>query len=87
MGIDETNKILLGSKRFQGSTDVDTSEKVVLEQTSHEEVGYERTIDISLLQVFDDERQASEIFRPTTKFSFIFKNTYSGTTNYQPYYN
>jgi hypothetical protein len=87
MVIDETNKILLGSKRFQGSTDVDTSEKVVLEQTSHEEVGYERTIDISLLQVFDDERQASEIFRPTTKFSFIFKNTYSGTTNYQPYYN
>ena len=87
MGIDDSNKILLGSKRFQGSTDIDMSEKIVLEQTSHEEVQYERIIDISLLQVFDNERQTSEIFRPTTKFSFIFKNAYSGTTNYQPYYN
>jgi len=87
MGINDSNKILLGSKRFQGSTDIDMSEKIVLEQTAHEEVQYERTIDISLLQLFDDERQVAEIFRPTTKFSFIFKNAYSGTTNYQPYYN
>ena len=87
MGIDSPSNIILGSKRFQGAADVDTSEKIVLEQTSHEQVEYERTIDISLVQVFDDERQASSVFRPTTKFDFIFKNAYSGTTSFPPYYN
>ena len=92
MGIDNPNSIILGSKRFQGAPDVDMSEKVVLEQTSHEEVEYERTIDISLVQIFDDERQASTIFRPTAEIDFIFSNAYSGTTgilgaDYTPFTN
>jgi len=87
MAIDNSNSILIGNKRFQGAADVDMAEKIVLEQTSHEEVEYERTIDISLVQIFDEERQASTVFRPTTKFNFIFKNAYSGSTTYQPYYN
>jgi len=87
MSIDSPNNILLGSKRYQGAPDIDMSEKVVLEQTSHEEVEYERTIDISLAQIFDDERQTSEVFRPTTKFNFVFKNVYYGTSNFQPFYN
>lgn len=86
MGVDNPNSILLGNKRFQGAGNVDMSEKIALEQTSHEQVEYDRSIDISLQQIFDDERQASTVFRPVTKYSFIFKNAYSGTTTYQPYY-
>jgi len=87
MGIDDSNKIVLGNKRFQGASDIDSSEKIILKQTSHEQVEYDRTIDISLEQVFDEERQRSSIFRPTTKFAYIFKNAYSGITTYEPYYN
>lgn len=87
MAVDETNKIILGNKRFQGSINVDGSEKIVLEQTVKEQVEYERYLDVNLLEVFDFERQKSTVFRPITKYSFIFKNAYSGATSYLPYYN
>jgi hypothetical protein len=87
MSIDNPNSILLGSKRFQGASDVDMSEKITLEQTSHEQIEYERYIDVNLLTVFDRERQVSDTFRPVGKYNLIFKNAYQGYTNYEPYYN
>lgn len=87
MAVDETSKIILGNKRFQGSINLDGSEKVVLEQTVKEQVEYERYLDVNLQEVFDYERQKSTTFRPITKFSMIFKNAYSGVTSYFPYYN
>lgn len=85
MGIDDSTVIVLGSKRFQNATDVDSSEKIPLIQTAKEIVDYERTIDVNLFQVFDDERQASNVFRPVSKYVFLFKNAFSGTSQYQPY--
>jgi hypothetical protein len=85
MVVNESSKIVLGSKRYQNSVDVVESEKVSLSQNSKEFVEYDRSIDVTLPQVFDDERQKSNIFRPTTKYAFIFKNQYSGETQYQPY--
>ena len=85
MGIDDSTKIVLGSKRYQNAIDVDSSEKIPLYQTAKENVDYERTIDVNLFQVFDDERQASNIFRPVSKYVFLFKNQFMGATNYQPY--
>ncbi len=85
MGIDDSTKIVLGSKRFQNAVDVDSSEKLPLYQTTKEVVEYERTIDVNLFQVFDDERQASNIFRPVSKYVFLFKNSFPGVTQYQPY--
>ena len=76
MGIDDSTKIVLGSKRYQNAIDVDSSEKIPLYQTTKENVDYERTIDVNLFQVFDDERQASNIFRPVSKYVFLFKNQF-----------
>jgi hypothetical protein len=87
MGVDDSTVIVLSSKRYQGAPLLDESQKVTLEQTSHEIVSYDRIIDISLEERFNEERQRSQIFRPTTKFNFIFKNKYSGSTVYQPYVN
>jgi hypothetical protein len=87
MGIDDTNKIILGSQRFQGATDIDLSEKIVLQQTSKEQVEYDRYIDVNLLTVFDKERQNSNTFRPVSKYSVVFKNAYQGVSSYEPYYN
>ena len=39
----------------------------------------------SLADVFDSERQASTIFRPTFKIDYIYANTLTGTTTYLPF--
>lgn len=87
MSVDQNSNIILGSKRFQGSVNVDGSDKIVLEQTVKEQVEYDRILDVNLQQVFDFERQKSTTFRPTSKYIMIFKNAYSGVTSYFPYYN
>lgn len=83
----ETTNIILGSLRFKSSPDTNLLVNVPLLQNTKDKVEYDRTIDINLEQVFDDERQSSTIFRPTCKFSVIFKNSYTGTTNYSPFEN
>jgi hypothetical protein len=85
MGIDDSTKIVLGSLRNKISPNVDMSSKINLEQTQRENIEFDRTADISLQQVFVEEREKSQIFRPTTKFTLIFKNEYIGSTNYPPY--
>jgi hypothetical protein len=58
---------------------------VPMEQTQKELIEFDRSVDLSLQQVFVDERTNSNIFRPVTKFSVIFKNQYSGSTTYPPF--
>lgn len=77
-------QIVLGSLRYKTSTDSDISLNVPLLQNTKESVEFDRSIDINFEQVFDDERQNSTIFRPTCKFSLIFKNVYTGQTQYSP---
>ena len=72
--IDNSTNIVLGSLRYKGSSDTDLFIDVPLEQTEKEIVEFDRNVDLSLQQVFDDERQSSSIFRPVTKYTFLFKN-------------
>jgi hypothetical protein len=81
--INET-RIVLGSLRYKSAPDTTIGLKVPLIQTFKENIEFDRTINIELEQVFNDERQKSTIFRPTGKFSLIFLNAYTGTTNYVP---
>ena len=83
--IDET-RIVLGSLRYKGSPDTDLSIPFGLEQTQKQQVEYERTSNVNLEQVFQDERENSNSFRPAGKFSIIFKNAYSGATIGNPPY-
>jgi hypothetical protein len=80
-------RIVLGSLRYKSAPDVDSYVNVPFVQNSKEIIEFDRSIDINLEQVFDDERQKSDIFRPSCKFSLIFKNSYSGFTNYVPFEN
>ena len=77
-------KIILGSLRYKSAPDTNLLLNVPLIQQTKENVEFDRVIDVNLEQVFDDERQSSTIFRPTCKFSVIFKNSYTGSTNYEP---
>lgn len=85
MGIDDGTKIILGSLRSASSPNTELSQKVALEQTQKENVEFDRSVDLNLQQVFIEERTKSNTFRPVTKYSFIFKNAYVGSTTYRPF--
>ena len=85
MGIDNSTDIVLGSLRYKTSPNVSMFVNVPMEQTQKELVEFDRSVDLNLQQVFLDERERSNIFRPVTKFTFIFKNQYDGLTNYPPF--
>jgi hypothetical protein len=86
MELDRT-QIILGSKINKESIDTDTFVNIELNQQNKELFEFDRTSDVNLAQVFDDERQKSTTFRPVGKFTIIFENTLSGFTNYTPFKN
>lgn len=81
------DRVVLGSLRFKSAPNTDLLFKVPFIQSSKIITEYDRSISISLSQVFDDERQKSTFFRPTCKFQILFKNSYVGYSNYEPFKN
>ena len=77
-------RIVLGSLRFKTSTNTNLSIPTPLVQRSKNLQEFDRSIDINLAQIFDDERQKSTVFRPTCKFQLLYYNSYTGATNYPP---
>lgn len=71
--------------QFPEAPTVDQSIQISLEEKSQQITEYERSSTISLEEVFDNERQASTIFRPTFKISYVYSNTITGTTTYLPF--
>jgi hypothetical protein len=84
MGNRIDTRVILGSLRYKSAPDTNLMFNVPLVQTAQLNVEFDRNIDVNLEQVFDDERQKSDIFRPTCKFSILFSNSYTGSTNYVP---
>jgi hypothetical protein len=87
MGNQQEIRLLLGSLRYKSAVDVDFSIKVPFVQTVKELTEYDRSVDIDLQIVFDRERQKSTTFRPASKLTFIFKNSYTGVSAYEPFIN
>jgi len=81
------DRVVLGSLRFKSAPNTDLLFKIPFIQSSKIITEYDRSESISLSQVFDDERQRSTLFRPTSKFQILFNNSYNGSTNYQPFKN
>jgi len=81
------NTIVLGSLRYKSASNVDSSLKLPFIQSFKENVEYDRTIDVNLAQLYDDERQSSTIFRPTGKISLFFSNSYVGKAEYNLFAN
>lgn len=82
---DDSFKIILPTERFAQAPNVDTSININLEQNTKELVEYDRSVDLSLNTVFDQERESSTLFRPVTKFQVVFSNAYTGSTRYSPF--
>jgi len=86
MKIDQTT-IILGSEKNAVSIDTDMTIDVSLEQQSKDLYEFDRSADVDLEVVYNDERQKSTIFRPSAKFSIVFENSYTGATKYTPFKN
>ena len=87
MSYDYNIRVVLGSLRYKSAPDTNLMFEVPLIQTSKEIIEFERSIDVGLEQVYDDERQRSDIFRPTGKFMVLFENGLAGHSPYVPFEN
>lgn len=83
MGNSNDLRIVLGSLRYKSASNVDIGLNVPFVQTSKENVEFDRSLNINLSELYDRERQQSTNFRPTCKFSVLFKNAYTGYSNYE----
>ena len=79
--------IIPSSLQYKSAPSVDQEISLSLEQQSQQMIQYDRSQSVSLSQIYDDERQACRIFRPTFKVNYFYDNTYTGTTNYTPFVN
>jgi hypothetical protein len=87
MGNNNNIRLILGSLRYKSASNTDFGIKVPFIQTTKQLVEYDKNIDLDLQQLFEDERQKSTKFRPSSKFLFVFKNSYTGTSTYEPFRN
>lgn len=87
MGNNKEIRIVLGQLRYKSAPEVTSALQIPFVQTYKQKVEFERSIDINLVDVYDRERQNSTLFRPTAKFSLLFKNSYTGSTQYIPFEN
>ena len=67
-------RIVLGSLRYKTATDTNLSIPTPLVQNTKNLEEFDRSIDVNLVQIFNDERQKSTTFRPVSKFTILFKN-------------
>ena len=70
---------------YKGAPSLDQEISLSLDSKEQDIVEYDRSQTISLATVYDNERQSCNIFRPTFKITYIYDNTYTGTTNYLPF--
>jgi hypothetical protein len=77
--------IIPSELQYQSAPSVDQKLTISLDESPKTLVEYDRNSNVSLAQVFEDERNASSTFRPTFKFSFLYENTLTGTTSYLPF--
>jgi hypothetical protein len=77
--------IVPSNLRYKGAPAINEQIAISLENQSQQITEYDRSSTISLAQVYDDERQSCTVFRPTFKVTYLYENTYTGTTGYLPF--
>jgi hypothetical protein len=80
-------EIVPSSLSFKSAPIVDQQVNIELNQTQKELTQYVRNNSLSLEQLYQDERQASSRFRPAFKIQYLYDNTLTGTTGYNPFKN
>ena len=73
--------------QFKSAPSIDQQVNLELSQTQEELTQFVRNTSLNLSQLYDDERQTCEVFRPTFKLQYLYDNTLTGTTEYVPFLN
>jgi hypothetical protein len=71
---------LKGSLRFKQATDVSIQATIPLSGKIKELDETQRQLSVNLSEVYENERQKSNLFYPSCKFQLIYSNNYSGFT-------
>lgn len=71
--------------KYASAPSVDEEITISLNEKNQELTEYDRSVTLSLAQVYDDERQSCTVFRPTFKVTYIYDNTYTGKTDFLPF--
>lgn len=79
------NIVIKSNDRYKGAPEVSYQVPTTLEQNTDLLIETDRSFNLNLSDLFDQERQKSTIFRSTFKIDFLFENNYSGTTDYNPF--
>jgi hypothetical protein len=77
--------IIPSSEKYEAAPAVDQRITLSLEGQVSESIEFDRNETISLVDVYDNERQKSTIFRPTFTVDYLYENTITGTTTYVPF--
>jgi hypothetical protein len=80
-------RIVLGSKRYAGSTDRDVWIQPPLIGDRRDLIEGDRSILVNQQNLFEQERQGSDKFRVAGKITNLFDNTVTGKTSYSPFKN
>jgi hypothetical protein len=77
-------QIILPTKRFFKSDEEDLNIRINLDETETLLRQGDRDIVLDIAQLFDDERNESNNYKIHGKIKMVFRNLYSGTTEYEP---
>jgi hypothetical protein len=80
-------KILSPSKRFKNAESEDLTLRINLEEDKNLLREGDKTIILDIAEQFKKERNESTKYRIYGKMNMVFRNTYSGTTTYEPLLN
>lgn len=80
----ERKEIILPNKRYAKAPEIDVQTKVGLDSTQQLLREGDRSILLDIPTLFQKERNESINYKIYGKFKMIFKNLYSGNTNYDP---
>ena len=72
-------KIIPGSKQFKGNSDNDNALQIALESTQVPLIEGDRSVPLDIAVRFNDERQASDVYRIYGKIEPLLDNPYFGT--------
>lgn len=77
--------LIPSNQQYSSAPTVDQKISIELQEKQQQLTEYDRNATINLIDVFNNERQANTIFRPTFKVTYLYDNTITGTTNYFPF--
>jgi hypothetical protein len=80
----EKKTIILPSKKFFGSVNTDQNIKIGLDETQNILREGDRNVILNNIELFNKERNESNAYKIHGKIKMVFRNLYSGNTDYEP---